>query len=129
MASAAPPLGEVRLRLLDLHKALVDAARRDYERVHGRQADPAFLEALVKDPGLAWLGALTTLIVRLDEALEDGEALQEGWHEPIRRLLKPDAAGGEFNRKYDQLTQQVPEVVVAHGAVMRALAKGAPRTP
>jgi hypothetical protein len=115
-------LGEVRLRLLDLHKALVDAERRDYERVHGRVSDTAFLEALVKDPLLAWLGALTTLIVRLEEALEEGApAAQKEWSGAIRKLLTPDAAGAEFNRRYERLTQQVPDIVVAHGAVMRAL--------
>jgi hypothetical protein len=61
-------LHEVRLKLLELHKALVEAERRGYERVHGRQSDTVFLEAL-----------------------EDG------------------------------LTQQVPEILVAHGEVMRAL--------
>ena len=116
-------LSEVRLRLLDLHKALVDAERRGYERVHGRQSDTAFLEALVKDPLLAWLGALTTLIVRLEEALEEegAPAVQQDWSEAIGKLLTPDAAGAEFNRHYERLTQQVPEVLVAHGAVMRAL--------
>ena len=29
--------------------------------------------------------------------------------------------GGEFNRKYAQYTQEVPDVLVAHGAVLRAL--------
>lgn len=115
-------LSEIRLRLLDLHKALVNAERRDYERVHGRQSDTAFLEALVKDPLLAWLGALTTLIVRLEEALEEGTpAVQKDWSEAIRKLLTPDATSAEFNRHYGRLTQQVPDIVVAHGAVMRAL--------
>lgn len=114
-------LSEVRLQLLDLHKALVDAERREYERLQGRQSDSAFLEVLVKDPGFAWLGALTALIVRLDEALEEGEPMQQGWLEQIRELLTPSASGGEFNRKYEQLTQAVPEILFAHGAVMRAM--------
>jgi hypothetical protein len=114
-------LGEVRLRLLDLHKALVEAARREYERVHGRQSEPAFLEVLVKDRDFAWLGALTALIARLDEALEEGDPLQEDWIEQVRRLLNPGMAVGDFNRKYEQLTQQLPEIVVAHGEVVRAL--------
>jgi hypothetical protein len=29
--------------------------------------------------------------------------------------------GNEFNRRYEQFTQQVPDIVVAHGEVMRAL--------
>ncbi len=118
-------LSEIRLRLLDLHKALVDAQRRDYERLHGRQSDSAFLEQLVRNPDFGWLGALTALIVRIDEALEESgstpEALQRDWIEQIRKLLTPAATGAEFNRKYEQLTQQVPEILVAHGAVMRAL--------
>jgi hypothetical protein len=121
MADAAPGLDEIRRRLLDLHKALVDAGRRDYERVHGRQSDPAFLEVLVKDAGFAWLGAITGLIARLDEALEEGETSAQRWSDTIRQLLVPDAAGSEFNRKYAQYTQQVPDVLVAHGAVLRAL--------
>jgi hypothetical protein len=114
-------LSEVRSRLLELHKALVEAERRDYERLHGRHSDTDFLEVLIKDPNLSWLGALTALIVRLDEALEDGEALEEGWNEQVRRLLALTAASGEFNPKYRQLAQQIPEVLVAHGAVMQAL--------
>lgn len=118
-------LGEVRLRLLDLHKTLVDAERRDYERLHGRQSDTAFFELLVRNPAFAWLGPLTALIVRLDEALEEGapggQVLQQDWIEQIRTLLMPSATGGAFNKKYEQLTQQVPDIVVAHGAVMQAL--------
>jgi hypothetical protein len=118
MEMATP--AEVRLRLLDLHKALVDAERRRYEKLHGRQTDNAFLEALVRDPQFAWLGRLTALIVRLDEALEEGAALEREWTAEIRRLVTPVGAE-EFNRKYDELTQQVPEILVAHGAVMQAL--------
>ena len=115
-------LGEIRLRLLELHKALVDAERRAYERLHGRQPDNAFLDVLLRDPSLAWLGALTTLIVRLDEALEEGApAAPQDCAGAIRKLLTPDAAGAEFNRNYERLTQQVPEILVAHGEVMRAL--------
>jgi hypothetical protein len=114
-------LREVRLRLLDLHKALVDAARRDYERLHGRQSDKEFLELLLKNTEFAWLGPLTGLIVRLDEALEEGDALDEKWIRQLRSLLAPDALGNEFNRRYEQFTQQVPDIVVAHGEVMRAL--------
>ncbi len=63
--------------------------------------------------------------MRLDEASEESapgrDALHNDCIEQIRKLLMPGAAGGEFNRKYEQLTQQVPEVLVAHGALMHAL--------
>jgi hypothetical protein len=118
-------LNEVRRGLLELHKTIVEAARREYERSHGRQSDPAFLEVLVTDPGFTWLAPLTALIVALDEAAEKNVLLGDEWVAGIRELLIPDAAGQEFNRKYEELTQQVPEILVAHGALMRALRGGA----
>jgi hypothetical protein len=88
-------LQDVRHDLLDLHRALVEAERRNYERGRGRLPDRDFLEALINDPALGWLSALTALIVRLDELLEEGS---------------PQPASA-----------QSPDVVVAHGKAMRAL--------
>lgn len=123
-------LDEVRHRLLALHKTLVEAGRRDYERLHGRQTDSDFLELLVRDPEFAWLGALTALIARLDEIAAERapsrDALLKDCVGQLRKLLVPAADGAEFNRRYEQLTQQVPEVLVAHGALMQALRAGAP---
>ena len=112
-------LSTLRGPLLDLHKTLVDAEREDYERGRGRMSDGEFLKALIDDPAFAWLGALTALIVRLEE-LEPAEVPKEYVAE-IRRLLKPDASGSPFQRKYGDLLQKRPEALVAHGAVMRTL--------
>ena len=118
-------LQDVRHDLLDLHRALVEAERRTYERERGRLPDRDFLEALINDPALAWLSALTALIVRLDELLEEDspEPASEREHcvAQIRKLLKPAAGATEFHRKYAEALQQSPDVVVAHGKTMRAL--------
>ena len=110
---------KLRRPLLELHKALVDAEREDYERGRGRMSDGEFLKALIDDPAFAWLGALTALIVRLEEL--ETAALPQEYVAEIRRLLKPDPAGSPFQRKYGELLQRRPEALVAHGAVMRAL--------
>jgi len=112
-------LADIRGPLLDLHKALVDAERESYERSRGRLSDGEFLKALIDDPAFAWLGALTALIVRLEEVEEP--VLPKAYVAEIRRLLKPDAAGSPFQRKYADLLQRRPEALVAHGGVMRAL--------
>lgn len=112
-------LGAVRQMLMELHRVLLEAERRDYERLHGRLADGEFLEVVIKDPDFSWLGALTTLIVSLDEL--DEHAPGRDCLARIRKLLTPMAGGGEFNRKYEASLQRNPEVVVAHGGVMRAL--------
>lgn len=121
--------GPARRALADLHRTLLEVERIDYERLHGRLSDGAFLDVVIKDPDFAWLGALTTLIVCLDElhAGAQGEVLGTDCFAQIRKLLTPAAGGGEFNRKYEVILQRSPEVVVAHGAVMRALQDAQPR--
>ena len=113
----------MRRQLLDLHRALVDSERREYERVRGRMTDRAFLEALIGAPELAWLGPLTSLIVRLDEILEEPahEAALQDCVAEIHKLLKPTPEGPPFQRKYAEAMQRSPEVVVAHGRAVSAL--------
>ncbi len=118
------PLRDVRHHLLDLHRALVDAERQDYERSHVRLSDGEFLDALIKDPAFTWLSALTTLIVRLDELLEEEpvpSASSADCVAHIRKLLRPDGSRSEFQQRYAERLQRSPEVVVAHGKTMRAL--------
>ena len=86
----------MRRELLELHRALVETERRDYERSRGRMTDRAFLAALISAPELAWLNPLTSLIVRLEELLEEEpmrpDAVDDALAE-LRRLLRPAAEG------------------------------------
>src|SRR4051812_21279066 len=84
-------MNDVRRRLLELHKALVDVERESYERARGRMTDGEFLKALIEDPAFAWLGPLTALIVRLDEM--EGDDVPRDYKAEIKRLLKPDELG------------------------------------
>ena len=135
----------MRRELLDLHRALVDSERREYERTRGRMTDRAFLEALIGVPELAWLNPLTSLIVRLEEALEgnatgnstgnaaenaSGNAAESARSAAvadcvaeIRKLLRPNAGGYGFQRKYAEAMQRSPEVVVAHGRAVAAVGR------
>jgi hypothetical protein len=112
-------MNELRRKLLELHKALVDRERDGYERARGRMTDGEFLKALIDDPAFAWLAPLTALIVRLDE-LEAGD-VPPGYKAEIRQLLKPDDLGTAFQRRYHEILQASPDALVAHGAVMRLL--------
>ena len=113
----------MRPELLDLHRALVDSERREYERARGRMTDRAFLAALISAPELAWLNPLTSLIVRLEEVVEQSESASavEDCVAEIRKLLVPAADGEGFRLRYHEAMQRSPEVVVAHGKVIRAL--------
>lgn len=118
-------LTAVRLRLLELHRILIALEREDYERQHGRVSGAAFLRVLTTDPAFAWLKPMTALIIALDDMLEAGVALNDADRVDavgrIRALLAPDEAGTEFQRRYADALQQSPDVLTAHGEVMKAL--------
>jgi hypothetical protein len=115
---------EVRTALLELHKSLVDAERLQYERAHGRLENAEFLKVLMADPQFAWLKPLTGLIVRLDEAQEDGNAeAMDSLARELRLLLAPDDQGSVFQQRYAEVLQRSPSAVVDHGRTLRALAE------
>lgn len=121
----------MRRDLLELHRALVESERREYERAHGRMTDRAFLEALIGASELAWLNPFTSLIVRLEQAVEENaaesaaQAAVQDCVEELRKLLRPAAEGQGFQRKYAEAMQRSPEVVVAHGKAVGALGRSA----
>ena len=94
-------LSGLRSPLLDVHRALLDSARRKYERQHGPASAGDFLQALIHDPELAWLRPLTTLVAQIDEL---------------------SAKDGEFRQRYLNALQEDPAVLVAHGKLVQALA-------
>ena len=112
-------MNELRRRLLELHKALVDVERDGTERARGRMTDGEFLKALIDDPAFAWLAPLTALIVRLDEIESDD--VPRDLKSEIKRLLKPDDLGLAFQRRYHEILQKSPDALVAHGVVMRLI--------
>jgi hypothetical protein len=118
-------LNAVRFALRELHKALLDAERVQYERAFGRlESDYQALFLALDDPQFAWLRPLARFIIGLDERATGEEfdtAARERAIEEIRALLVPDATGTLFQRLYHDALQRRPEVVMAHATVMRAL--------
>jgi hypothetical protein len=117
---------EIRHHVLHLHKQLLDAERIGYERVHGRTAPADFLRVVIEDDAFAWLRPMTAAIVRIDEWLDEdpserGDDVATAWLDEIARLLAPEPALHDFHAHYAALLQADPQVVVAHGAVARAL--------
>ena len=121
---ARPSAHEIRSLLLDLHRQLLEVERVRLERVTGRLTEGAFLQQVIDNPSMAWLGALTTLIALLDEVEEEedparADQLRASCLTQIRQLL--ERSDGEFSTKYKGILQESPAVVVAHGALMRAI--------
>ena len=128
-AKAEPPgyrqrLDALRGSLLNLHKALVDSERVEYERTIGKIQSPNhFLHLLTSDPWFAWLSPLSQLIVSMDEALDKKEPLTVASVDALigqsRRLLLPSETGEGFSTHYHEALQRDPDVVLAHGEVSR----------
>ena len=119
-------LREMRVRLLNLHKVLLEDARVAYELDRGRIGSNAtLLQLVINDPWFAWLHPLSELVVRIDETLQteapatevDGAALLDH----VARLLSPEEGPGEFARRYYEALQRQPAVIVAHAEVRRIL--------
>jgi catechol 2,3-dioxygenase len=134
--SAPPPRGmsdetrralrELRSRLLNLHKVLLDDARAAYEMDRGRIGSNAnLLHLVINDPWFAWLHSLSELVVRIDETIEpespateaDGATLVD----QVERLLTASEEGEGFARRYFEALQRQPAVVMAHSDVRRTL--------
>jgi len=113
-------LAELRRLLLHLHKTLIDWQRADYERSHGRLQTPQLLSVIFDDPAFAWLRSMSGLIVRIDEALEEGspdnERAEAGTGPLVaqaRALVAPEA-GTLYAQRYHLALQELPEAVLAH---------------
>ena len=121
-------LEEVRRALLALHKTLVESERVTYEKTVGHIQSPNhFLRLLTQDPWFAWLQPLSQLIISIDEALDGEEpltpAVVEATTKQTRLLLAPAEESEAFPRHYFDALQRDPDVVLAHGELMKVLGR------
>lgn len=109
-------------RLLRLHRLLLDDERLAYERRHGFVAAGDLFRLVLDDPQFAWLRVLSALIARIDAAVDGDDVLAaadvEAAFREVYRLLK-GGAGGEFQEKYHDALQRLPDVVMAHAEVSK----------
>ncbi|HLY10991.1 MAG TPA: hypothetical protein VKW04_16945 [Planctomycetota bacterium] len=126
--SARSKLDRLSAAARTLHKALIDATQRDYEKIHGRIGNPYQLFTIVaNDPAFAWLQPMTRAIVEVEDlAARKEPAPTEGdWKDALQkldRLLK--TAGQPFADRYLALLQSSPEVAVEDGRFHAALREG-----
>lgn len=117
---------ELRRALLALHKALIESERATFEKTMGAIQSPNhFLALLTSDPWFTWLQPLSSLIVSLDELLDQEASLLAADVDALMvqaaRLIVPAEHGGGFSGHYFEALQRDPHVVLAHAGVMRSL--------
>ena len=119
-------LRDLRGKLLQLHKVLLDDARVAYEMDRGRVASSAtLLQLVIGDPWFAWLHSLSELIIRIDQTAEPDSPATDAdaatLIEQVERLLTASETGEGFQRRYYDALQRQPAVVLAHAEVRRAI--------
>ena len=119
-------LADLRLRLMNLHKALLDDARAAYELDRGSVGSSAnLLQLVISDPWFAWLHSVSELIVRIDETVATDspatEADAQTLADQVEKLLTASETGEGFQRRYFEALQRQPAVVLAHAEVRRTL--------
>jgi hypothetical protein len=115
--------------LRELHRALMERARRDYERVHGAAPSAGeFLQLLTTDAEFEWLRALSELMVDIDVVRDAEPAVVDEMAGAVRaavqHLISPPATPASahaFGRRYWPYVQDDPHVAMAHAAVKKTL--------
>jgi len=132
-------LTQVRRTLLDLHKALIDRERAEYEKSHGSVTAAEMLHLLIRDDRFSWLHPISALIVRVDELISN--ASERRRPNPAHPAMTPDQASAEsaallretrdlltgegapdgFRDRYDAALRRDSAIVLMHQAVMGSL--------
>jgi hypothetical protein len=116
---------EVRHAMLELHRRLIDAQRIQYEKVHGRVATAnEFLGLVLEHRDFEWIRALSALVAQLDEWREDEHADPKQLQaivDTLRRLIQPQGANLSFSKKYWEMVEGTPEVLIDHVKLTRLL--------
>jgi hypothetical protein len=122
-------LKAVRLGLFRLHKALIDAARADWEAEVGAQTPGQFLQALLHESRFEWLRPFSSLIVRMDEALAAPEPLAEGQAQAfvgeVAGLVLME--GDDRARSVAAARLRDPTIAFLQGELSRRIAEGPPQ--
>nr|ADC35810.1 glyoxalase/bleomycin resistance protein/dioxygenase [uncultured bacterium 66] len=119
-------LRDLRGKLLQLHKVLLDDTRVAYEMDRGRvPSNATLLQLVINDPWFAWLHSLSELVVRIDETVDPDSPATDAdaatLIDQVEKLLTASENGEGFHRRYFDALQRQPAVVMAHADVRRAI--------
>ena len=121
--------------LRELHRTLVETARREYEGAHLVELGAGeLLQRLTSDAEFAWLRGLPELMVDLD-LVHDAVPPDQGDIEPAVRaavehlLSNARTLSGDFAQRYWPYVHDHPQIAMAHGAVRQALSAFPPAPP
>src|ERR671917_542218 len=102
-------IAPARAALLELHRQLLQAQRKQAERFGRRMSAGELLQAAAEDARFSWLKELSELISALDQANADADgAAVEALLAKARALLAPPDATSAFGSRYLRALQEHP---------------------
>jgi hypothetical protein len=122
-------LDDLAQALRPLHRLLIEVVKHEYEKSYPRIEGPVQLFNLVtRDPFFAWLLPLSALMAAVDELYDQKEPIDPAAAKALRVNLEALVSDGgtvpapeSFVARYLAVLQEVPEVVLAHARLRRAL--------
>jgi hypothetical protein len=117
-------LREISRRLVPLHRLLLERERHAYEARHGAIRSGSALSLALYDGRFAWLRTLSSVIAKIDEAVDADDPVTERDVQAVRRELYRLLKSGDadtFQENYRTALQESPDVVMAHAAVSALL--------
>ncbi|MBC8159883.1 MAG: hypothetical protein H7Z42_01580 [Roseiflexaceae bacterium] len=121
-------LGQVHKQMLELHRTLIAATRKDYEREHGPIENPyALLNLVSNHPAFAWLRPLTLLLVDIDDLQEQAE-LSSYAVSAVRAasavlFMPTEDQDKSFYEQLRAARQNEPSLVTLHAHIRQALSQ------
>ncbi len=124
-------LRALREQLLKIHSLLLSDQRSEYEQMYGRVTSAGEMLSLVMNhEWFNWLRALSSLIVRIDEMLDNqpwSDADAKTLIEYAEVLMVPAPEGAAFRQKYWAAVQRSPDVLIAHGELKKIFETAVPQ--
>ncbi|MGB3193129.1 MAG: hypothetical protein WBB43_27290 [Limnoraphis sp.] len=121
-------LRNVRIKLLRLHKALLESEKIEYEKLNGQiRSRGEFFQLVIGDEMFSWLRPFSQLIAQIDEVMaakDEPVTLQQVNHllEEAQILLRPSENGNLREKRYFEAIQRDPDIAFMHAELSQILA-------
>ena len=117
---------ELRLKILQQHKIMLEFERREFEALFGRINAGELLQLLINHAQFAWLHRMSELVVFIDETLADKEFPltddnAESFIAQARALFDPENPDLEFRERYHAVVEDDPNAFLKHGEIKKLL--------
>src|ERR1700755_363992 len=117
---------DLRLKILQQHKIMMEFERREFEALFGRVNAGELLQLLINHAQFAWLHRMSDFVVLIDETMADKEfpltdQNAEDYIAQARAIFDPENPDLEFRERYQAVVEDDPEAFEKHGEIKKLL--------